>query len=311
MGIPNLNKLMTDRGGQYIYKMHLKELNGKTICVDISIYLYKFLGQGKLVENFYTMLSLFRYYNIHAVFVFDGKPPDEKTELLKKRKMDKKEAETKFKELQQEVIKDTISQEMKNEYNIEMEKLRKQFIRIKNFHIQDVKTLILNFGQTYIDAEGEADTLCAYLVKNNIVWATMSDDMDMFAYNCKRVLRYLSLMNHNILFYDFENILYSLDISIGVFQYIIAYCGTDYNMQQNKNIQIVYNNIMKMKKTNNSETDILDLFCTKYNVNKDEMENVISLFTIDTKMNYQQVIGEYNHLQLVSFLGNHGFVFIT
>ena len=41
------------------------------------------------------------------------------------------------------------------------------------------------------------------------------------------------------------------------------------------------------------------------------MENVISLFILDTKMNYQQVIGEYNHLQLMSFLRNHGFVFIT
>ena len=44
---------------------------------------------------------------------------------------------------------------------------------------------------------------------------------------------------------------------------------------------------------------------------RDEMENVISLFILDTKMNYQQVIGEYNHLQLMSFLENHGFVFIT
>lgn len=311
MGIPNLNKLMTDRGSQFIYKMHLKELNGKSICVDTSIYLYKFIGQGKLVENFYNMLALFRYYNIHAIFVFDGKPPDEKSELLKKRRIDKKEAETKYKELQQEIIKDNVSQELKNEYNIEMEKLRKQFIRIKNFHIQDVKSLILNFGQTYIDAQGEADTLCAYLVKNDIVWATMSDDMDMFAYNSKRVLRYLSLMNHNILYYDFENILHSLNMNIDEFRYMIASCGTDYNIQQNKNIQTVYNNILKIKKINNNESDILDLYCNKLNLNKDEMNNVISLFLLDNTMNYQQVIGEYNHLQLMSFLGNHGFVFIT
>lgn len=312
MGIPNLNKLMTDKASKFINKIHLSELNGKTICVDTSIYLYKFLGKNKLVENFYNMLSLFRYYNIHAVFIFDGKPPDEKRELLQRRKLDKKEAETKYKELQSQLNDSSLSIETKNEYNVEMEKLRQQFIRIKKIHIQDVKTLINIFGQSYIEANGEADTLCAYLVKNNIVWATMSDDMDMFAYGCHRVLRYLSLMNHNILYYDFDKILETLELNIEEFQSVIAICGTDYNILQNKNIQQVYNSLVKMK-TNpqHKGKELFDIYCRDCDLNKDDIMNVISLFVLDKNITYQQIIGQYNNVQLMEFLGNHGFVFIT
>ena len=193
-----------------------------------------------------------------------------------------------------------------------MEKLRKQFIRIKKFHVQDIKTLIMIFGQSYIEAHGEADTLCAYLVKNNIVWATMSDDMDMFAYGCNRVLRYLSLMNHNILYYDFDNILEMLKLDINEFQYVIAICGTDYNIIQNNKIQLVYNTVLKIKDNpQDMEQTIFDIYCNNHNLNKDDVSNITSLFLLDKNMSYQQIIGEYNNTLLMEFLGNHGFVFIT
>jgi 5'-3' exonuclease len=67
----------------------MSELAGKRIAIDVSIYLYKFTGDGALLENMYLMLSIFRHYRITPVFVFDGKPPDEKRELLDQRKEDK------------------------------------------------------------------------------------------------------------------------------------------------------------------------------------------------------------------------------
>ena len=35
------------------------------------------------------MISLFRYYNIIPIFIFDGKPPPEKTQIIMKRVNDK------------------------------------------------------------------------------------------------------------------------------------------------------------------------------------------------------------------------------
>ena len=79
MGIQYLNshlKQSTQKGS--LVKIRLKELSGKVIVIDTSIYLYRFLGEGLLLENMYIMISLFRYYNITPIFILDGKSPIEK-----------------------------------------------------------------------------------------------------------------------------------------------------------------------------------------------------------------------------------------
>ena len=83
MGIKYLNKyLMQNCKNKSIEKKHLSYLSGKKIVIDTSIYLYKYQAQNALQENFYHMISLFRKYNIHPLFVFDGKPPIEKMDAL-------------------------------------------------------------------------------------------------------------------------------------------------------------------------------------------------------------------------------------
>ena len=77
-----VNKNETFTGANY--------LSGKKIAVDISIYMYKFSYNDTLLENMYLMLSIFKHYNVVPIFVFDGKPPTAKKELLIKRKNDKK-----------------------------------------------------------------------------------------------------------------------------------------------------------------------------------------------------------------------------
>ena len=38
-----------------------------------------------MIENFYLMCSIFKYYNIVPIFVFDGVPPKEKHEVRAKK----------------------------------------------------------------------------------------------------------------------------------------------------------------------------------------------------------------------------------
>jgi 5'-3' exonuclease len=97
MGIKHLNRFLRDEAQSSINFILLEELSGKKLAVDISIYMYKYASEGCLLENMYLMLSTFRYYNIELVFIFDGKPPPEKKELLQKRKEDKQDAENEYK----------------------------------------------------------------------------------------------------------------------------------------------------------------------------------------------------------------------
>jgi hypothetical protein len=52
----------------------------------------------------------------------------------------------------------------------------------------------------------------------------------MFVYGCNRVLRYFSLINHNAVLYDYENILKELKIEHDVFKEICVLSGTDYGV---------------------------------------------------------------------------------
>ena len=90
MGIRNLNRYLRNNCPESIRCIPISDISHKKIAVDISIYLYKYEAENTLLENMYIMLSIFRHYNISPIFIFDGKPPDEKKVLLQKRKEDKK-----------------------------------------------------------------------------------------------------------------------------------------------------------------------------------------------------------------------------
>ena len=78
MGVKHLNKFLYDqcpRGMQYIT---FEQLRGQTIVVDISIYLYRFKAFDDLNALIQKMLSDFNLYNIRGIFIFDGKPKQNK-----------------------------------------------------------------------------------------------------------------------------------------------------------------------------------------------------------------------------------------
>ena len=234
MGIKHLNRFLREEAQDCIKFISLAELSGKKIAVDISIYMYKYASEGTLLENMYLMLSTMIHYNIVPVFIFDGKPPPEKKELLQKRKEDKQEAEKEYNQLKKQLENKTIDDVEKQEVVNNMDILKKKFIHIGKNEIDSVKRLIRAYGATYYDAPGEADELCALLVIKNKVWACLSEDMDMFVYGCNRVLRYLSLLNKTVVLYDTKDMLNSLGITQKELREICVISGTDYNYNENK-----------------------------------------------------------------------------
>jgi 5'-3' exonuclease len=229
-----LNKYLKDNAKKSINITHLSELSGKKIAVDISIYLYKFSAEDALIENIYLMITIFRYYNITPVFIFDGKPPPEKMELLQKRKQDKIEAQSEYNVLQNLLetnIDDSEKQELINNMNV----LKKTFVTLKKNDIENVKMLMEAYGVSYYEAKGEADELCAILAIKEKVWACLSEDMDLFVYGCPRIIRYLSLLNHTVVLYDVNAILEEIGLSQKELREICVLSGTDYNVNMGKN----------------------------------------------------------------------------
>ena len=250
MGIRHLNKYLRDKCPESIRVLNTADLEGKRIAVDISIYLYKYEGDNMLLENIYLMLSIFRHHNIIPIFIFDGKPPPEKKELLIKRKEDKQEAQKEYEKLQKSLENnDDFDDSEKQEIVATMDQLKKQFIHINKDKIDSVKELIRAYGATYYDAPGEADELCALLVLKKKVWACLSEDMDLFVYGCTRVLRYFSLMNHNVVLYHMKGILAELSLNQQEFREICILSGTDYNINANTSLNVKGGNSVNLHNT--------------------------------------------------------------
>jgi flap endonuclease-1 len=238
MGIRNLNRYLRDNCPESIRCINISELSGKKIVVDISIYLYKYEAENALLENMYVMLSIFRYYNIIPIFIFDGKPPPEKRALLQKRREDKEAAQEEYDNLKKQ-LESKEEDDDKQDIIAAMDQLKKQIVQINKEKIESVKALIRAYGATYYDAPGEADELCALLVIKKKVWACLSEDMDLFVYGCTRVLRYFSLIAHTVVLYYTKGIYDELNMTHKEFKEICVLSGTDYNINANGNNDIV------------------------------------------------------------------------
>jgi 5'-3' exonuclease len=231
MGIKDLNKFLQEHANEHIKKIHFNQMYGKKIAVDISIFMYKYAATGSLIENIYLMLSIFRYYHIIPIFIFDGKSPNEKKNLLMQRKEERKNAENEYNNLQMKLDSNFNMEELeKQEIINNMNSLKKKFVHICKKDIEIVKKLIQCYGATYYDAPYEADQICALLTIKGKVWACLSEDTDMFVYGCPRVIRYFSLLNHNAIIYETKEILKTLDISQIDLREICVLSGTDYNI---------------------------------------------------------------------------------
>ena len=222
MGIKNLNRYFLEKcSDKSIRKMGLHLLKGKKVAIDTSIYLYKFLAEDALMEQMYLLISVFLHYHIQPIFVFDGKTPPEKRALVHRRRLEKKAAINKYAEIC-DGSQPPISK-------MEMRELERKMLRLTWEDIDNVRDLLEAYGVRFVRAPGEADHMCAHLVKTGEAWATMTEDMDLFLYGCPRVLRGLNMQTREIILYDTSAIMTDLQLSQEQFLMVMVIFGTDYN----------------------------------------------------------------------------------
>lgn len=305
MGIKGLNRFLRNACAENIRQVSLWELNGKTIAIDTSIYLYKFNGDGsELIDGFYHMISVFKYNKIVPLFVFDGKPPAEKNKLIEQRRIKKINAQTTY----NEIIESNTSCKPG-----QLLQLRKQFIRVSRHDVFNVKKLLRLMGVSYYECDGESDAVCVKLVETNMAYACMSEDMDMFVYGCTKVLRYLSLLNSTVVVYDFKRILQTLNITFPDFKTMCIVSGTDYNLQTENNISLneayVLYRKYKSAKCSNSYHDWLSK--EGYVKNVSNFKDISIMFDTNIIECIPKIVeNNYNVKEARAFLEHHGFVFV-
>tara|TARA_B100001063_G_C16772846_1_gene562931 strand:+ start:3244 stop:4170 length:927 start_codon:yes stop_codon:yes gene_type:complete len=274
MGVKLLSKLLKQECSDITETLHLSQLYGKKLCIDASIYLYRFKCNDALLENLYLMCSIFRLYYIDVIFVFDGKPGDEKTEEIKHRREERYNKWVLYDKLME---KTELTEKEKNQ----LYKLKRTLTKIKWKDIEDAKLLLDLYGIKHIQAVGEADQLCASLVIKKKVFAVLSEDMDLFAYGSLNVIRYLSLISHTCVLFNYKKILNKLEIDTHNFKILCSISGNDY-LKNEKNIFYYYGLFKKFikKKQNISWLEWLQINNYLHDASIEDINKILDLFTL-------------------------------
>ncbi len=232
MGIRSLTSLIKQKSPDSIETTGLYTLQGKKVAIDTSIFLYKSLANvryngdylrnkdGKIVSHVVGLFHKTIQYlalGITPIYIFDGKPPVEKQLTLQERNKKAEEC----KQLAE-----------KSETKEEQIKHEKGSIRIKKYHIEDLKQLFNLMGVSYIHPDGEAEAYAAELCRKGFVDYVVSEDMDTLVYGCPKMIR--SCLDKKIPRRDvvsvinLETILKDFEMDMKEFTDMCILCGCDY-----------------------------------------------------------------------------------
>jgi len=257
MGIKNLKGFIKKNAPSAFSEINIKNLAGKSICIDSSILLYKFRYMYSGSDNFHIIGFLNKViellsYRIMPVFVFDGKPPDAKKETLNKRSENKNKLKERIDNLLKEreslggpefIDSDSDSETVNlSKLNLEITQLQKNMLCVSKKHTEEVINLLKCIGIPFLVAIGEAEEYCAFLEKNGYVDYILTEDTDSLTFGGTRVL---FNTKNNYTMCELSVILRDLKITYSQFIDFCILCGCDYTCKIQKVGPVAALNIVK------------------------------------------------------------------
>ena len=226
MGIKGLTGLIQKYAPDSVETINLHTLSGKTLAIDASLFIYKMAfsvktskegkGYGHIIGIFQKTIN-YLAVGIEPIYVFDGKPPEAKNNVLKSRR-DKSEA---LKKLMDE-----------SEDKEKKEKYKTQSFRMTKDDVNNVKKLLSLMGISYIQADGEAEGYASELCKMGYVDGVVTEDMDSLAFGTPLLVRSnidKTIKRKDVLStINMEKVLEGMNISFDEFLDICIMSGCDY-----------------------------------------------------------------------------------
>ena len=227
MGIKNLLKFLSEKNN-IVKKININDYYGKKIAIDISILIYQVVisirNSGADLTNQHGditshILGLFNKTinflekGIIPVYVFDGKPPELKKKVINTRKEIKRKAVEK--------LQDATTTEDKI-------KFFKRSVTITRSQMNQCRELLKIMGIPYVDAPEEADSELSYLCRENMVYAVLTEDMDILTFGSPRIIRNLSSNKKPPIEIELSTTLSNLNLEYEQFIELCILFGCDY-----------------------------------------------------------------------------------
>jgi 5'-3' exonuclease len=256
MGIKNLNKFLRDKCPEVFEMTHISHFSFKKVAIDISLYLYKFkaIAGERWLSAFLNLVASLRRNHIHAVFVFDGKSPPEKSEERAKRRREREKLAKYIYELQEGIAQyqrtGTIPeillklwQRRRSHKRLlgksksvdidwvlnKVEQKSRQLIDIKPEDFQLAKDLFSILSVPYITAPWEAEKMCSKLCNDGLVDAVLSEDTDVIAYGAHVFITKIDTSQDTAVVIHNNKIRETLGLTYSQLLDLCIMCGTDYN----------------------------------------------------------------------------------
>lgn len=230
------------------------------VAIDSSIFLYRFIHNSRsdadYILNIIKFVIKLKELVLEPIFVIDGKSGKEKSNTQNKRRQQRQNIKDKIVLLQNKMHKTETDEQ-------EIQKLEKKASTITRHHIELFKKTLTMLGITYFHCKGEADPMCAALVKQGIAKFCLTNDNDMLAHGCNVTCQNFRFANNQVSVYDLDSILNKLDITYDQFVDMCIMLGTDYNrpifgitagiaydcVKQYENIENILNSIDEINNT--------------------------------------------------------------
>jgi flap endonuclease-1 len=278
MGIHGLGTFLKKNTNKGIDTLDIRQLQDKSVAIDTSIILYQYMiamksndlktSTGKSTVHIHAILmktlSLLKK-KIKPVYVFDGSPPNIKKNILENRKKNKNKAIDIITDINNKLQNNNNNETDIENLEKEKEKYSKRVISISSEQIEECKEIIKLLGIPIIESLEEADSQCAWLIKNNYVDYIASEDMDLLTFGTTKLLRGLNSKN-NITLYTLDKILNELKLTHKQFINLCILLGCDYcpkikKIGPKKAFELILkyksiNNILENEKNIQSNDDI-------------------------------------------------------
>jgi flap endonuclease-1 len=238
MGIKGIKNLIKKFAPEAFQTINLNLLRGKTICIDSSIFLYKFRyvynTDNFHILGFLNLIVKFRDHGIKCIFVFDGKPPQAKSETLKQRREKKEKIKERIVVLKNKVHapeffdSDPEDEPQTSEgetLSLEIERLERTLLNVSRQHSLDVIELLKSIGIPFFVAVSEAEKACVYLQKHGYADHVLTEDTDCLTFGSSSVI---FAKGNTYTLCTLNRILNDLNLTQNEFIDLCILCGCDY-----------------------------------------------------------------------------------
>lgn len=254
MGIRGLMTLIKRKAPGAISYDSYESFRGKKIAVDSSILLYKYKffcikgDKNAHIKGFMKKTLKFLQFGITPVFVFDGKPPEEKSYALNRRSTRKSKIIEKITFLEEKLDDPALELEDIRKIRVRLNKLKGKLVWVSREERDEIKEVLGFMGIPVVEAVGEAEATCLSLKKCGEVDYVYSDDTDVLALGCPEVLRTTHDHNNAFMRVDLEGVLRGLGMSMDTFVDMCILCGCDYSPVVNRVSSDKAYNLLKDRK---------------------------------------------------------------